>query len=73
MIGILAIDRLVAAIQRRLGAQMNRLYMPPFKLEGMERDPGAPAIGVPVVPFFRAGYVVHCAIPLQLLSQVYSS
>ena len=46
-------DRLIAAIQRRLGGQMNRLYMPPFKLDGMERDPAAPAIGVPVVTFPR--------------------
>jgi hypothetical protein len=46
-------DRLVAAVQKRLGAQMNRLYMPPIKLDSMDRDPTAPAIGVPVVPFPR--------------------
>ena len=46
-------DRLVAAIQKRLGAQMGRLYLPPTKLESMERDPAAPAIGVPVVAFPR--------------------
>lgn len=46
-------DRLVAAIQRRLGAQMSRLYLPPIKLDSMEHDPAAPAIGVPVVPFPR--------------------
>lgn len=46
-------DRLVAAIQKRLGAQMNRLYLPPIKLDGMDRDPAAPAIGVPVAPFPR--------------------
>ncbi len=46
-------DRLVAAVQKRLGAQMNRLYLPPIKIESMERDPAAPAIGVPVVPFPR--------------------
>ena len=46
-------DRLVAAIQKRLGPQMSRLYLPPIKLDGMERDPAAPAIGVPVVPFPR--------------------
>jgi hypothetical protein len=46
-------DRLVAAVQKRLGAQMNRLYLPPMKLDGMERDPAAPAIGVPVVAFPR--------------------
>jgi hypothetical protein len=46
-------DRLVAAIQKRLGSQVSRLYLPPIKLEGTERDPAAPAIGVPVVPFPR--------------------
>ena len=46
-------DRLIAAIQKRLGAQMARLYLPPIKLDGTDRDPAAPAIGVPVVPFPR--------------------
>ncbi len=46
-------DRLVAAIQKRLGAQMSRLYLPPIKLDGNDRDPAAPAIGVPVAPFPR--------------------
>ena len=46
-------DRLVAAIQKRLGPQMSKLYLPPIKLDSMERDPAAPAIGVPVVPFPR--------------------
>jgi hypothetical protein len=46
-------DRLVAAIQKRLGPQMSRLYLPPIKLDSMDRDPAAPAVGVPVVPFPR--------------------
>ena len=46
-------DRLVAAIQKRLGSQVSRLYLPPIKLDGADRDPAAPAIGVPVVPFPR--------------------
>jgi len=46
-------DRLVAAIQKRLGAQMGKLYLPPIKLDSMERDPSAPAVGVPVAPFPR--------------------
>ena len=46
-------ERLVAAVQKRLGAQMNRLYLPPIKRDGTERDPMAPAVGVPVVPFPR--------------------
>lgn len=46
-------DRLVAAIQKRLGPQLSRLYLPPIKPEGMDRDPAAPGIGVPVVPFPR--------------------
>jgi len=46
-------DRLVAAVQKRLGTQMNKLYMPPIKLDSMDRDPAAPAVGVPVAPFPR--------------------
>jgi hypothetical protein len=32
---------------------MGKLYLPPIKLESMDSDPAAPAIGVPVVPFPR--------------------
>lgn len=46
-------DRLVAAIQKRLGPQLTKLYLPPIKLEGMDKDPAAPAVGVPVAPFPR--------------------
>ena len=46
-------DRLVAAVQKRLGPQMSKLYLPPIKLESTDRDPAAPAIGVPVAPFPR--------------------
>lgn len=46
-------DRLVAAIQKRLGAQMGKLYLPPIKPDSMERDSAAPAVGVPVAPFPR--------------------
>src|SRR5258707_14084264 len=46
-------DRLVAAIQRRLGPQMSKLYLPPFKLDGTDDDPAAAAIGVPVAAFPR--------------------
>ncbi|UTV80127.1 DUF1998 domain-containing protein [Acidithiobacillus sp. YTS05] len=46
-------DRLVAAVQKRFGTQTAKLYLPPIKLDGMDKDPAAPAIGVPVVPFPR--------------------
>jgi len=46
-------DRLVAAIQKRLGSQVNRLYLPPIKQDGLDSDPAAPAVGVPVAPFPR--------------------
>lgn len=46
-------DRLVAAVQKRLGPQITKLYLPPIKLDGMDEDPAAPAVGVPVVPFPR--------------------
>lgn len=46
-------DRLLAAIQKRLGPQLTKLYLPPIMLDGMEMDPAAPAVGAPVVPFPR--------------------
>lgn len=46
-------DRLIAALQKRLGAQMSRIYLPPIKLDSMDNDPAAPAVGAPVVPFPR--------------------
>jgi hypothetical protein len=46
-------DRLVAAIQKRLGPQMQRLNSPPIDYSSKDGDPAAPAIGVPVVPFPR--------------------
>ena len=46
-------DRLLAAIQKRLGGQVSKLYLPPIRQDDMERDPAAPAVGVPVVPFPR--------------------
>ncbi|HOC73462.1 MAG TPA: DUF1998 domain-containing protein [Candidatus Hydrogenedentes bacterium] len=46
-------DRLVAAIQRRVGGQMGTLYLPPVGPEEMDRSPAAPAIGVPAAPFPR--------------------
>jgi hypothetical protein len=46
-------DRLIAAIQRRLGPQVSKLYLPPIMLDDTKIDPGAPAIGVPVTPFPR--------------------
>lgn len=46
-------DRLVAAVQKRMGPQITKLYLPPIKLDSLDKDPAAPAIGVPVVPFPR--------------------
>ena len=46
-------DRLLQAIQRRLGPQVKRLYLPPLADDDDRRDPTAPAIGVPVAAFPR--------------------
>src|SRR5712691_5134259 len=46
-------DRLLGAIQRRLGLQVKKLYLPPLAPDGERRDPTAPAIGVPVAAFPR--------------------
>jgi hypothetical protein len=46
-------DRLLAALQRRLGAQVKKLYLPPISIDENRVDLTAPAIGVPVAPFPR--------------------
>jgi hypothetical protein len=46
-------DRLLAAIKKRMGAQVAQLFLPPIKLDETQNDPGTPAIGVPVTPFPR--------------------
>ncbi len=46
-------DRLLAALQQRLGPQLKRLFLPPVTQEDTTRDPAAPAKGVPVAPFPR--------------------
>ena len=46
-------DRLLGAIQRRLGPQVKKLYLPPLAFDDDSRDPTAPAIGVPVAAFPR--------------------
>ncbi len=46
-------DRLLTAIQRKLGPQLKQLYLPPITFDDDHRDPTAPAIGIPVAPFPR--------------------
>jgi hypothetical protein len=46
-------ERLLGAIQRRLGPQVQKLVLPPISFEEDGRDPNAPPIGVPVAPFPR--------------------
>src|SRR3954471_13283014 len=46
-------ERLLGAIQRRLGPQVKQLHLPPMSSDEDSRDPTAPAIGVPVAPFPR--------------------
>jgi hypothetical protein len=46
-------ERLLGSIQRRLGPQVKRLYLPPISLDYEKRDPTAPAKGVPCAPFPR--------------------
>ena len=46
-------DRLLAALQRRLGRQVSRLLLPPIPPDDQQNNPAAPPIGVPVVPFPR--------------------
>src|SRR5688500_4173758 len=49
----IAEDRLLGSIQRRLGPQVKRLYLPPVSLDYQSKDPTAPARGVPCAPFPR--------------------
>ena len=46
-------ERLLSAIQNRLGPQVKKLYLPPIAPDDQHRDPTAPAIGVPVAAFPR--------------------
>lgn len=46
-------DRLLGAIQGRLGPQVKKLYLPPIAPDDQHRDPTALAIGVPVAAFPR--------------------
>lgn len=46
-------ERLLAAIQRRLGAQVKKLYLPPMSFDDDSHDLSAAAVGVPVAPFPR--------------------
>src|SRR5258707_6489066 len=46
-------DRLLAALQRRVGSQLEKLYLPPILIDESRLDLAAPAIGVPVAPFPR--------------------
>ncbi|CAE6778849.1 DUF1998 domain-containing protein [Nitrospira defluvii] len=46
-------DRLLGAIQRKLGAQVKQLYLPPISFDDDHRDPAAPAVGIPVALFPR--------------------
>ncbi len=54
-------DRLLAAVQRVLGHQVERLRMPPFKVdEDVDRFSAEARIGVPVRPFPRWLRCVRC-------------
>jgi hypothetical protein len=46
-------ERLLGAIQARLGQQVKKLYLPPLSFDDNVRDPTAPAVGVPVAAFPR--------------------
>lgn len=46
-------ERLLGAVQRRLGQQVKNLFLPPISFGDDSRDPTAPAVGVPVAPFPR--------------------
>jgi hypothetical protein len=49
----IAEERLLGAIQRRLGSQVKKLHLPPMSFDDDSRDPTAAAVGVPVAPFPR--------------------
>ena len=46
-------ERLLSALRKKRGTQLKRLLLPPIAFDENERDPTAPAIGVPVAPFPR--------------------
>ena len=46
-------ERLLASLQKRLGYQLKKLYLPPTSYEEVVSDPAKASVGVPVVPFPR--------------------
>lgn len=46
-------ERLLGAIQRRLGSQVKQLYLPPMTFDEEVHAAGVAAVGVPVAPFPR--------------------
>lgn len=46
-------ERLLGALQKRLGPQLQKLVLPPMNIDDDGSDPAAPPIGVPVAPFPR--------------------
>ena len=46
-------ERLLGAIQKRLGPQVQKIVLPPMTFEEDGRDPTAPPIGVPIASFPR--------------------
>lgn len=54
-------DRLLAAVQQRMGAQVRQLLLPPVSFDD-DNDPTAPAKGVPVAPFPRWLRCPICAL-----------
>jgi hypothetical protein len=46
-------ERLLGALQKRLGPQLQKLVLPPMNFDDDGSDPAAPPIGVPVAPFPR--------------------
>ena len=54
-------ERLLAAVQLRMGQQVRRLMLPPVTFDD-DNDPTAPAKGVPVAPFPRWLRCPYCSL-----------
>jgi hypothetical protein len=65
-------DRLVAAIRKRVGVQMAKLYFPPVDPPGMGREQGGPVSGIPVAPFPRWMRCSRCSTLATVESGVFS-
>ncbi len=67
-------ERLLAEVKRRLGPQVNKLYLPPMNLEedSLSDNPFTDQVGIPVVPYPRWVRCPRCGLLAALDSGLFT-